>query len=70
MQPLGLVAFQPKHPLVSEASLGENVVSTAVTNLSPFQAVRDVERIAEKARAGSMVSRIIFHADSMHGTTA
>ncbi len=46
------------HPLVSEAALGENVVSTAVTNLSLLpgsRSVRDVERIAEQARAGSMV---------------
>ena len=46
------------HPLVSEAALSENVVSTAVTNLSLLpgsRSVRDVERIAEQARAGSMV---------------
>ena len=46
------------HPLVSEAVLGENVVRTTVTNLSLLpgsRSVRDVERIAEQARAGSMV---------------
>jgi len=46
------------HPLVSEATLSENVVATAVTNLSLLpgsRSVRDVERIAETARDGSMV---------------
>ena len=46
------------HPLVSEAALAENVVTTTVTNLSLLpgsRSVRDVERIAEQARDGSMV---------------
>jgi len=46
------------HPLVSEAALADNVVMTTVTNLSLLpgsRSVRDVERIAEQARDGSMV---------------
>ncbi len=46
------------HPLVSEAPISESVVATTVANLSLLpgsRSVRDVERIAERARSGSMV---------------
>lgn len=46
------------HPLVSEAPLAEAVVPTALPNLFILpgsRSVRDVERIAEQARSGSMV---------------
>ena len=52
------VAPAAVHPLVSEAPISESVVATTVANLSLLpgsRSVRDVERIAERARSGSMV---------------
>jgi chromosome partitioning protein len=46
------------HPLVSERPLADSVVATVTTNLFLLpgsRSVRDVERIAEQARSGSMV---------------
>jgi chromosome partitioning protein len=46
------------HPLVSEAPLAESVVPSSIQNLFLLpgsRSVRDVERIAEQARSGSMV---------------
>ncbi len=52
------VAPAAAHPLVSESPICESVVITSIRNLSLLpgsRRVRDVERIAEQARSGSMV---------------
>ncbi len=46
------------HPLVSESALSESIVGTTIPNLFILpgsRSVRDVERIAAQAKAGSMV---------------
>ena len=52
------IAPAASHPLVAEAPLHESVVTTALPGLQVLpgsRSVRDVERIAAAARAGSMV---------------
>jgi chromosome partitioning protein len=52
------VAPAASHPLVSEAPLHESIVQTDIAGLAVLpgsRSVRDVERIAAAARAGSMV---------------
>ncbi len=46
------------HPLVSDAPISESLVATNISNLTLLpgsRSVRDVERIAQQARSGSMV---------------